>query len=132
MPDDSPVPSTQELIPGSFRLTETGLDVIGNPTFEEWLKAGEFIRKSQKAVHFWIGDWLNYGENAWGDRYQEAVKRTGYDVQTLRNDKWVASRIAPQRRQSTLSFDHHASVSNLEEDEQDQLLSEAISQGLNN
>ena len=38
-------------------------------------------------MHFWIGDWLNYGERKWGEKYKEALEKTGYDYQTLRNDK---------------------------------------------
>ena len=95
MPDASPATRSSELNLSSFRLSETGLTPIGTPTMEQWLDVGEFINKSQRAVHFWIGDWLNFGEKAWGERYQEAVDRTRFDVQKLRNDKWIASRIPP-------------------------------------
>src|SRR5438128_1677605 len=82
----------------SFRLSETGLTPFGDPTFEQWLEIGAFINRSEKSVHFWIGDWLNFGEKAWGERYKEALERTKFDYGTLKNDKWVASRIPSERR----------------------------------
>ncbi len=82
MPDQSLSTSGSDLTFSAFRLSETGLHAVGTPSIDEWLRVGEFINRSERVVHFWIGDWLNYGEKAWGERYQEAVDRTRFDVQT--------------------------------------------------
>jgi len=62
-----------DIIIASFRLHENGLEPIGEPNFDQWVACGDFIHRSQKAMHFWIGDWLNYGEHKWGEKYKEAL-----------------------------------------------------------
>lgn len=131
MTSDITVTSSKELVVASFRLHESGLDPIGQPTFEQWLACGDFINKSQEAIHFWIGDWLNYGERTWGERYKDALERTKYDYQTLRNDKWIASRIPPERRKKELSFSHHQEVADLPSEEQEELLHKAADEDMN-
>lgn len=118
-----------ELVVSSFVLHETGLQPIENPTFEQWLDCGAFLRKANKSLYFWIGDWLNYGHTRWGEKYLEAVDRTGYDIGTLRNYKWVASRIPNDLRVEGLGFRHYQAVadSDIEYEEQKKLLQEAQS-----
>lgn len=128
----TPATQTRELEYSSFRLSQTGLEPIGDPTLEQWIECGAFINKSERAVHFWIGDWLNYGEKAWGDRYAEALEKTRYEYKTLRNDKWVASRVPSERRRPELSFDHHAAVAEFSAEEQEDLLADAVAYGVNN
>lgn len=112
----------KEVVYASFVLHKNGIKATGEPSFEEWLQCGEFINRAKGSVHFWIGDWLNYGEQKWGEKYLQAIKETNYDYGTLRNDKWVASKVELSRRRDKLSFDHHAEVADLEPDEQDRLL----------
>jgi hypothetical protein len=38
----------------------------------------------------WIGDWPVYGETSFRDRYREAIEKTSFNYQTLRNYAWVA------------------------------------------
>lgn len=120
-----------QLVVSSFQLTKTGLIAIGNPTFEQWSSCGEFIKNANGAVHFWIGDWLNYGERKYGEMYTQAIDETKYEYGTLSNDKWVASRIEPSRRRENLSFSHHQEIANLEPEEQEELLNLAEDQRLN-
>lgn len=115
----------KEIVYASFVLHKNGLKSAGEPSFDEWLQCGEFINRAKGAVHFWIGDWLNFGERKWGKKYLQAVKATGYDINTLRNDKWVAYKVDLSRRRDTLSFDHHATVADLDPEEQDRFLSDA-------
>lgn len=115
----------KKIVYASFMLHKNGLRAVGEPSFDEWLQCGEFLNRAKAAVHFWIGDWLNFGELRWGYKYLEAVKATGYDINTLRNDKWVAAKVELSRRRDTLSFDHHATVADLDPEEQDRLLSDA-------
>lgn len=126
------VTENKEIIYASFVLRKNGLEPVGTPTFEQWLECGEFINKAKGAVHFWIGDWLNYGERQWGERYIEAIEKTGYEYKTLRNDKWVSARVDLSRRRDKLSFDHHATVANLEPEEQEVLLHDAEEKRIDN
>lgn len=73
----------KDIIYSGFKLHKNGLQAIGNPTFEQWQECGEFIKKSNGAVHFWIGDWLNYGEQKWGEMYTQVLDETGFDYGIL-------------------------------------------------
>jgi len=121
----------KELVISSFNLTKNGLTPLGTPSFDQWRACGEFLRNANGAVHFWIGDWLNYGEQKYGETYAQAIDGTQYDYQTLSNDKWIASRVEVSRRRENLSFSHHSEVAELDPEEQDELLDLADNQKLN-
>ena len=114
---------------GKFKLAKTGLVVSGSPSFEEWQACGEFLTQAEKAIQFWIGDWLNYGERRYGETYAQAIDDTGLDYQTLKKAKWVASNVELVRRRTNLSFSHHEEVAALPPGEQDKLLEKADENG---
>jgi DNA modification methylase len=114
----------------SFAIHSTGITPIGNPTFDEWLACGKFIGNADRSVHFWVGDWLNYGEAKWGEMYEKAIQETGFDYQTLMDDKWVASRVKFSSRKENLSFSHHKIVAPYSVQEQGILLERAETLGL--
>jgi hypothetical protein len=87
--------------------------------FDAWSAVGIRIARVSNASSWWLGDWLVYGERAYGKRYTDAVKATGLDYQTLRNYAWVARRFEPARRREGLSLQHHAEVAALPTAEQD-------------
>ena len=108
---------------GRFEFGEAGLVVRGQPTFEEWEACGEVLSRADKMVHWWVGDWVNYGEDRWGERYAQALDASKFAYGTVRNDAWVARRFALSRRRDNLSFGHHQAVASLPELEQEALLS---------
>jgi hypothetical protein len=91
----------------------------------QWLECGRKLGMVGRNVAWWIGDWLQYGNECFGERYPRAAKVTGYDVQSLMNMAWVASRFEPARRRGGLSWSHHAEVAALAPDEQDRWLDRA-------
>jgi len=121
----------QEVVYSSFQMDKMGLKPIGTPSFDDWLKCGDFLKNANGAVHFWIGDWMNYGERQWGEMYTQAIDETGYSYGTLANDKWVTSRIEPSRRRESLSFAHHQEIADLMPDDQEKMLSYAEKHSLN-
>ena len=110
----------------NVHATRTSLVFDNGVDRAEWLEIGSKLRQIEGAVHFWIGDWLNYGEAAWGEMYTQALEETDYQLGTLRNDKWVASQVHPSRRRDELSWAHHYDVADLEPEEQDVLLQDAV------
>src|SRR5690349_3193536 len=92
----------QDFVYAGFRLYEGGLHPIGTPTREQWRTCGRLLRLAEGSVHFWIGDWLIYGQTHFKQDYEEAIALTGYSYHTLRKDKYVAERIPPERRRSTV------------------------------
>jgi hypothetical protein len=95
------------------------LSLPSDMSFDSWRKLGSNFILIANCSAWWIGDWLVYGEQAYGDRYQHAINDTSLGYQTLRNYAWVAKKFPPSRRRDTLSFGHHAEVSALPDDEQD-------------
>jgi len=81
-----------------LELKPVGLVVHGQPPIEDWMEAGEKLKLMGKTVQWWLGDWLNYGDAAYGEKYSQALEDTDYKYQTLANLAWVASRIGISRR----------------------------------
>ncbi len=121
--------SGNSIVYSSFHLHETGLTPIGAPSFEEWLECGRFIRHAEQSVHFWIGDWLAYGEAHFKEDYEEAIALTGYTYHTLRRDKYMAERIPLERRRSTVDVALHHEVAPLAPERQELLLEKAETEG---
>jgi len=106
-----------------------GLVVAGSPSITEWLQVGKALKKAQGAVQWWIGDWLNYGERAYGEMYAQALEETDYTYTYLRNLKYVAGQIALSHRCDSLSWRHHLLVAPLPSDEQRYWLQCALNGG---
>jgi hypothetical protein len=96
----------------------------------EWAAAGRRLGEITRCNQWWIGDWLCYGAARWGEKYVDASRITGYDVSSLRNIAWIASRFVPSRRRDTLSWSHHVAVAPLELQFQDAWLDLCISRRL--
>jgi hypothetical protein len=106
-------------------IRKNGLSLPGEMPFESWRQLGSRIIFIADCSAWWIGDWLVYGEQAYGDRYEQAITDTSLGYQTLRNYAWVARKFPTSRRRDTLSFGHHAEVAALPGDEQDKWLARA-------
>lgn len=97
----------------------------------EWAEQGRRLGVIGRSAGWWIGDWLRYGNAKFGERYVRASRITGYDVQTLMNMVYVASRFEPSRRRENLSWSHHAEVAAAQDSaEQDRWLDHAESERL--
>ena len=86
---------------------------------------GRRLGMAGRNVGWWIGDWLRYGNAAYGERYARAANVTGYDAQTLMNMVYVATQVDISRRHEALSWSHHAEVAALPDDEQQRWLTRA-------
>jgi hypothetical protein len=91
-------------------------------TLSEWAEHGRRLGAVGRSIAWWIGDWLRYGNTRYGERYPRAARITGYDVQSLMNMAWVASRFEPRRRREALSWSHHAELAALEPGDQERWL----------
>ncbi len=106
-------------------IRRNGLSLSGEMSFESWCDLGSKVVLIANCSAWWIGDWLVYGEQAYGDRYEQAITDTSLGYQTLRNYAWVARKFRGSRRRDKLSFGHHAEVAALPDDEQDVWLARA-------
>lgn len=107
----------------TFRATPTGLLVGGSPvSYEDWTTYGNALQLVDHATPWLLGDWLNYGERAYGETYTQAIQATGLGVQTLMDYKWVAARCQLSTRREALTFTHHSMVAKLDSNDQERWL----------
>lgn len=111
--------------PGSVSLSPVAWCARQQLSMHEWVAQGRRLGTVARHVGWWIGDWLRYGNAAYGERYARAAKITGYDTQTLMNMVYVASQVDVSRRRESLSWSHHAEVAALADDEQQHWLEHA-------
>jgi len=107
------------------KLTETSLVIQSDINFDEWMGIGNFLKQVNKCVLWWLGDWLNFGENKYGEKYSQALDETDHSYGGLRNSAWVSGRIEMSRRRDNLSWSHHYEVAALPENKQDKYLQKA-------
>jgi hypothetical protein len=96
----------------------------------EWADQGRRLGLIGRSANWWIGDWVRYGNTRFGERYARAAAITGYDVQTLMNMVYVASRFDVDRRREHLSWSHHAELAALEPEVQEAWLDRAEAERL--
>ena len=106
-------------------LTPTSFRIQGDVPFHDWVQHGRRLGVIGRGAGWWLGDWLNYGNAKYGERYARASRITGYDAQTLMNMVYVASRFEASRRRENLSWSHHAEVAALPYEEQERWLTRA-------
>jgi CYTH domain-containing protein len=108
---------------GTVKLTGVAWAAQRELDVAEWTVQGRKLGTIGRQSPWWVGDWVRYGNAKFGERYVRASRITGYDIQTLKNMAYVASRFDPSRRRDELSWSHHAEVAALPPEEQDRWLS---------
>jgi hypothetical protein len=96
---------------------------------ETWKALAVTIAAYSDATCWWLGDWLAFGQMKYGRRYKEGVALTGLEYQTLRNYAVVARRFELSRRRDNLSFQHHAELCALRDEEQEFWLDLSVENG---
>lgn len=120
-PDD-----TLRLPPGA-RVTPVSLEMPDDFDMNLWKKAGTTIKMLAKGAQWWVGDWLNFGEARFGEKYSQYIDELGLAQGTIANYQSISGRMPPDRRKEELSFGHHESVLAVEDPKlQDELLEMAI------
>jgi hypothetical protein len=102
----------------------------GDIEFPSWVRVGQRLGAMTRCSQWWLGDWIRFGTSRWGEKYKQAARITGYDVQTLRNIAYVAGQVEVSRRRDDLTWSHHAEVCALQPEEQDRWLEAAASGGM--
>ena len=110
-------------------VTETSLILPAGLPFEQWQQVGFRLRRINRAWRWWVGDWLNYGERAYGEMYSQAMEETGLPYHSLAQCVYVAKHVEPSMRREGLSWGHHEAVASLPKADQTALLDRAESHG---
>ena len=114
-------------LPG--KITQVSMDFPANIEHGDWTVCGLRLQQIHDASNWWIGDWLNAGEQRYGEMYAQAASETNIPEDRLMILKHVALRVDPITRRKELSWSHHREVAKLEKDEQAYWLNEAIKNG---
>lgn len=127
-----PSPKTLSLfeVPGCH-FTEISLDIEPGMKFEHWERLMRSLERAEQGIQWYIGDALCYGEREYGEKYAQVLdahKKTGIPIDTLRNYQWVADRVKPVTRVTTLSWAVHREVAPLTEDKQREILQKGAAQ----
>ncbi len=96
----------------------------------DWLATGHRLGAIGRCSQWWIGDWVRYGTARWGEKYAEAARVTGYDIASLRNMAWVASRFDLSLRNDKLTWSHHVLLAPLDAVDQRRWLQRASEERL--
>jgi hypothetical protein len=112
-------------------ITDVGLKFTGKLTWTEYKKLGRVVGSTVTVGPWLVGDWVNYGEAAYGEKYTQAIDETGLSPDRLRTTAWVANRFPHSRRRPALSFEVHRELAYIDDDdEQDAALDMAEAEGM--
>ena len=113
----------------SFVTRERYLEIRGRPSFEEYYS---FYKERlfqcieiEKSLPFWIGDFCNYGEKAYGEKYSQAMEVTHYSLGTLMNYCYTCRNVPPENRNPKLGINVHYQVARLPRGDQVEVLAQA-------
>jgi hypothetical protein len=99
-----------------YELRKRELYVRRSPSWNEYDTAGYALGSARGSIPFWIGDYINQGEDAFSERYSQALTHFGQiDYYTVANYASVCRRVPARidrkrHRRDELSFSHHDAV----------------------
>jgi DNA modification methylase len=116
-----------DLFTSNYIITETGLEISGNPDFEDWMNYGQALKTLEgTARQFAIGDWIVAGFDTYQHGKWEAVKQVWGDDPSLAKYEYVSKNVKSLLRSKDLSWSHHYEIANLTEDKQREWISKAV------
>lgn len=119
-----------------YELRKRELHFKRAPTWDEYDEGGFVMGRMRGSVPFWIGDFINKGEEAFGERASQATRHFGErEYQTVANYASVCRRVPARlgrkkHRRDELSFSSHEVVAKLDHDQQAYWLDLAVKDGL--
>jgi hypothetical protein len=128
---DSPSQGLQFLVEleRTGAITETSLVLPPDVPYDQYEALAYMFGRVHRQTAWVLGDLLNYGEKAYGEKYAQAEAATGLARSTLENYCSTCNRIPRSRRRKGLAFSIHAEVASLSPAEQTDWLSKAAKEG---
>ena len=95
--------------------------------YESWAKDGIVLCEMHDLMPFAIGDWLNFGEQVYGEKYSQALSTTGLEYGTLVKYSMVSKAFPENRRRENtqhyrVSWSHYRMLLGKPEHDQDKWL----------
>ena len=107
-------------VPDGVILEPTGLVLEREIEIDEWLRLTEQFLNIDGSLPWWIGDLLNYGEAAYGEKYAQAVDLTGRAPGTLAIWLYVARRYPHEQRLASVPWWAYQEIASLDSAERAQ------------
>jgi hypothetical protein len=125
----------------NVQMTKTRLVIPEDTSFSDWEDIGKKLKNVEGAVQFWIGDWINFGERKWGDKYQFVHDELGFSYDYISqiasvSKKFPGNSVAGNgiegtpTRHENLSFSHHVEVATIPGPVAERLLIKAETENL--
>ncbi|MBP6378988.1 MAG: hypothetical protein KA312_01085 [Sphingorhabdus sp.] len=86
-------------------------------SFPDWLSTGRALANSKRNIDWLIGDWLNFGKARFPEQIEMAIAELGEDPRRLKRIETTVAAFPPHKRDGALSFDHHAHVADMPQQE---------------
>lgn len=102
----------------SFALTDVGLEVVSQPSFEHWAEYGGALFRLSNMSMWALGDWLVFGEAVFSETWSQAVNTLQRSEGTLQNLMTTCALYGHSERRHELSFSHHVVVQRLPDRQQ--------------
>lgn len=99
-------------------IKDTSLELPADLDYETYESIGAMFAHLDDKLLWLMGDWLNYGEHAYGQKYAQAAELLAKDPQQLANIASVAHRVKPRQRSKVLKFWVHEPIAKLSAPEQ--------------
>lgn len=119
-----------------YELRKRELHFKRAPTWDEYDEGGFVMGRMRGSVPFWIGDFINKGEETFGERASQATRHFGErEYQTVANYASVCRRVPARlgrkkHRRDELSFSSHEVVAKLDHEDQAYWLERAVKESL--
>jgi hypothetical protein len=132
MSDDAVGAMTVPGFPKRIIVRERSLGFPADCTWHEFAMLGRHLSTiealSHESLDWWLGDFCNFGDAQFGEKYAQALELTDYTKGTITQIAYVARHVPPENRILPLSF--MASVASRNEAEQKQLAERCHEEGL--
>lgn len=111
-------------------LSATHLDLRGlGMSFAEYEQLGQALARLGSASRWWLGDWILWGEERFGEEQAQALTSLRISEERLLDYVRVARLVPPERRRAEVPWSCHRLVATLPEEEQVRWLGLAEEEG---
>ena len=90
-----------------FKTHSVGVTFKNDTTYADWETFGKMLATVSGSIMWFLGDWINFGEAKFGEKYTQAMNFTKYDYGTLANAAYCCRKYEPKDRRPRLSWRHH-------------------------
>lgn len=111
-------------------FSDFALNLPADLTLEQYTSLAPHFNRAARCLLWWIGDYLNYGEQHFGEESQNVIDSLGYGRKTLESCRWMSRAIPPKERRSELTWNHHMVVAKMNRHDRKFWLDRAIEKRL--